>query len=91
MFMTLALGLGIFMGPVQAASRTLAGRLAPQGMVTQTFGLYAFTGKTVAFVGPLAYAGATHYFGTQQAGMFTIILFWIIGLGLLTMVREKAE
>ncbi len=91
MFMTLALGLGIFMGPVQAASRTLAGRLAPQGMVTQTFGLYAFTGKTVAFVGPLAYAGATHYFATQQAGMFTIILFWIIGLGLLTMVKEKAD
>ncbi len=90
-FTSLALGLGLFMGPVQAASRTMAGRLAPRGMVTQTFGLYAFTGKSVAFIGPLAYGAATHYYGLQQAGMFTIILLWIIGLGLLTMVEETRE
>jgi len=89
LFMSLAMGLGIFMGPVQAASRTLAGRLAPAGMVTQTYGLYAFTGKSVAFLGPIAYGAATHIYGTQQAGMFTIILFWVIGLGLLSMVEER--
>ncbi len=91
MFMMLALVLGAFMGPVQAASRTLAGRLAPHGMVTQTFGLYAFTGKSVAFMGPIAYGAATHYYGTQEAGMFTIILFWILGLGLLCMVSERRD
>lgn len=90
-FMALSLALGTFMGPVQAASRTLAGRLAPYGMVTQTFGLYAFTGKSVAFMGPIAFGAATHYYGSQEAGMFTIILFWIIGLGLLTMVEERRE
>ncbi len=89
MFMMLSMLLGLFMGPVQAASRTFAGRLAPSGMVTQTYGLYAFTGKAVAFIGPIAFGAATHYYGSQQAGMFTIILFWIIGLGLLTMVEEK--
>ncbi len=91
MFTGLALALGLFMGPVQAASRTLAGRLAPHGMVTQTYGLYAFTGKSVAFIGPLLYGAATHVYGTQQAGMFTIILLWIIGLGLLTLVEETRE
>jgi MFS transporter, UMF1 family len=90
-FILLAMGLGIFMGPVQAASRTLAGRLAPHGMVTQTYGLYAFTGKSVAFMGPLAYGAATHVYGTQEAGMFTIILFWILGLGLLSMVEERRD
>src|SRR5690606_32931955 len=65
-FMALALALGTFMGPVQAASRTLAGRLAPYGMVTQTYGLYAFTGKAVAFMGPIAYGAATHYYGSQE-------------------------
>ena len=88
-FMGLALLLGIFIGPVQAASRTLAGRLAPHGMINQTYGLYAFTGKSAAFMGPLAYAAATHYYHSQQAGMFTIILFWVIGLGLLSMVEER--
>lgn len=90
-FTALALALGLFMGPVQAASRTFAGRLAPHGMVTQTFGFYALTGKAVTFLGPLAFATATHYYNNQQAGMFTIILFWIIGLGLLSMVEEKRE
>lgn len=91
MFMMLAMGLGLFMGPVQAASRTLAGRLAPHGMVNQTYGLYAFTGKSVAFMGPLAYGAALHVYDSQQAGMFTIILFWVIGLGLLSMVEEKRD
>lgn len=90
-FMALAMVLGIFMGPVQAASRTLAGRLAPPNMVTQTYGLYSFTGKSVAFIGPLFYGAATHFYGTQQAGMFTIILFWVIGLGLLSMVEEARD
>lgn len=90
-FMMLAMGLGIFMGPVQAASRTMAGRLAPHGMITQTYGLYAFTGKSVSFIGPLAYGAATHFYGMQQAGMFTIILFWVIGLGLLGMVQERRD
>lgn len=90
-FMILSMGLGIFIGPAQAASRSFAGRLAPPGMVTQTFGLYAFTGKSVAFMGPLAYGAATHYYGTQNAGMFTIILFWIMGVGLLTWVKEERE
>jgi len=90
-FMLLSLGLGIFVGPAQAASRTLAGRLAPHGMVTQTYGLYAFTGKSVAFFGPLAYGFATEIYHTQSAGMFTIVLFWILGLGLLTMVMEKRD
>lgn len=90
-FMALSMGLGIFMGPVQAASRTLAGRLSPHGMINQTYGLYAFTGKSVAFMGPLAYGAALHVYGTQQAGMFTIILFWILGLGLLTLVKEGRD
>lgn len=91
LFMMLAFGMGVFIGPVQAASRTLAGRLAPHGMVTQTYGLYAFTGKSIAFMGPIAYGLATHAFGTQQAGMMSIVLFWILGLVLLIRVREGAD
>ncbi len=88
-FIMLAMALGIFIGPVQAASRTLAGRLSPPGMVTQTFGLYALTGKSVSFLGPMAYAAAVTAFGTQQAGMMTIVAFWLAGLALLVFVKEK--
>lgn len=88
-FTILACVLGIFIGPVQAASRTLAGRLAPPGMVTQTYGLYAFTGKSVTFLGPLAYGFATTMFDSQQAGMMSIILFWLVGVVMLTFVTEE--
>lgn len=88
-FTILACVLGIFIGPAQAASRTLAGRLAPPGMINQTFGLYAFTGKSVTFLGPLAYGWATSVFDSQQAGMMTIILFWIVGVVMLTFVTEE--
>ena len=88
-FMTLACVLGIFIGPVQAASRTLAGRLAPAGMINQTYGLYAFTGKSVTFLGPLAYGWATSVFDSQQAGLMSIILFWLVGVIMLVFVKEE--
>lgn len=87
-FMALALGLGLFIGPAQAASRTLAARLTPPAMAAQTYGLYAFTGKSIAFLGPLAFALATQAFDSQRAGIATILIFWLAGGALLVKVRE---
>jgi UMF1 family MFS transporter len=87
-FIALAIGLGIFVGPAQAASRTFMARLSPKGMETEMFGLYALSGKSVAFIGPILYAAATSAFGTQRAGLATILLAWISGGLLLTLVRE---
>lgn len=88
-FIALAMVLGIFIGPAQSASRTLAARLSSSETVTQTFGLYAFTGKSVAFFGPLFYGLATMAFDSQRAGMAIIILFWLIGMVVLRLVEEK--
>lgn len=88
-FIMLALVLGIFIGPAQAASRTLVARLSPLELVAQSFGIFNLTGKAVSFFGPLAFAAATQAFGTQKAGMVTIILFWAAGLALLAPVKES--
>lgn len=88
LFMVLAMALGIFIGPAQAASRTLAARLTPPEMAGQTYGLYAFTGKSIAFFGPLAFALATGFFHSQRAGIATILLFWLAGMIILHKVRE---
>ncbi len=87
-FMVMALALGIFIGPAQSAGRTLAARLSPPGMVAQTYGLYAFTGKAVSFCGPLAFGLAVSAFDSQRAGLATIILFWLAGAALLAKVKE---
>ena len=88
LFLILSLGLGIFMGPVQAASRTMISKLCPPDMITQGYGLYAFTGKSISFLGPLAFGVMTSVFGTQQAGMASIVLFWVVGLVILLKVKE---
>lgn len=89
-FIMLSLGLGIFMGPAQAASRTMVSKLCPKEMITQGYGLYAFTGKSISFIGPLLFGLMTSVFHTQQAGMASIIGLWFIGLLLLLKVKEKA-
>lgn len=88
-FILLAMALGIFIGPAQAASRTMVARLSPVGAMTQNYGLYALTGKTVSFLGPLCFALATSAFDSQRAGMATIIVFWLAGLAVLMLVKER--
>lgn len=78
-FFWLALGLGFFVGPTQSASRSLMTRLSPDAMETEMFGLYAMTGKSAAFLGPIFYAMATDFFGTQRAGLVTILAAWLLG------------
>ena len=89
MFIGLAMVLGIFLGPVQSASRTLAARLAPPAMVSQTYGFYGLTGKAVSFMGPLAFAVATQAFDSQRAGIATILVFWVVGMIVLSKVKEE--
>ncbi len=78
-FYASALMLGFFIGPVQSASRTMVARIAPQGKITESYGLYALSGRAVAFLGPFAFGLATSFTGSMAVGMATIIGFWIAG------------
>jgi UMF1 family MFS transporter len=87
-FWAIGMALGVFVGPAQAASRSMMARLAPAVMRTEMFGLYALSGKATAFLGPLAFGFATQLFDSQRAGMATILVFLGVGLVLLLPVRE---
>jgi UMF1 family MFS transporter len=76
-------------GPLQAASRTLLIRLAPQDRIAQYFGLFALTGKVTSFVGPLLIGVITAVTESQKAGMAVLVLFFVAGLLLLARVGEK--
>ena len=80
--------LGFAAGPLQAASRTLLIRLAPSDRITQHFGLFALTGKVTSFIGPLLVATVTTVTMNQKAGMVVLLAFFVVGLGLLTRVRD---
>lgn len=82
-FTALALGLGLFMGPVQAASRTYMLHAAPKGLENEMFGLYALSGKATAFLGPLMVALMSDFFASQRAGMGVVVVFLVIGLAMM--------
>lgn len=88
-FLVLALLLGLFIGPVQSSSRSLMARLAPKEKSAELFGLYAMTGKSIAFLGPLFFAFVTQITDSQRWGVATIIGFWMVGLVLILKVREQ--
>jgi UMF1 family MFS transporter len=86
-FWGLALALGIFMGPAQAASRTLMARLAPPGEAAAHFGLFALSGKVTGFLGPAVLAYVTAVTASQRAGMATVLGFLALGAVILATVR----
>ena len=81
---------GIFVGPNQAASRSLLGRFVPAEKETEFYGFFAFSGKAIAFMGPLLYALLTTRFGSQRYGIGVIIVFFLVGGLILATVDEKA-
>ncbi|MGD8589990.1 MAG: MFS transporter [Chromatiales bacterium] len=81
--------LGVFVGPVQAACRSYLARSAPIHLRSQMFGLFAFSGKATAFLGPLLVGWMTAWYGSQRAGMSVIIILLLSGF--LLMLSVPAE
>jgi UMF1 family MFS transporter len=75
-------------GPLQAASRTLLIRIAPQDRIAQYFGLFALTGKVTSFIGPLLIGLVTAATASQKMGMAVLVVFFVAGLALLARVKE---
>jgi UMF1 family MFS transporter len=86
-FWVLAMALGIFMGPAQAASRTLMAQMAPEGQCASHFGLFALSGRITGFLGPAALAAVTAISGSQALGMSTVLVFLALGAVILATVR----
>ncbi len=81
--------MGIFVGPNQAASRSLMGRFVPPRLENEFFGFFAFSGKLTAFMGPLLLGVLTQSTGSQRAGVAAVLGFFVIGLALILTVDEE--
>jgi UMF1 family MFS transporter len=89
LFLAFAILVGLVAAPVQASSRSLLARLAPEDKMTQYFGLFAFSGKVTAFMAPFSVALVTEATGSQRAGMAVIAVFILGGIALMLPVREQ--
>lgn len=89
LFWALALGLGLFFGPAQAASRAFMARLAPPRESAAWFGLFALSGRITGFVGPAVLAAVTAATQSQRLGMATVLAFLGLGAAILATVKER--
>lgn len=76
-----------FVGPTQAASRSLLTRLTPPSQQGEIFGLYATTGRVASFLSPLAWSLFLLWFGGIVYGVLGIGVILLIGLVMLLFVR----
>jgi len=85
-FWGFAMAIGVFVGPLQAASRSHLARVAPEHLRSQMFGLFTFSGKATAFAGPLLVGAVTAATASQRWGMSTIVVFFAVGFLLMLTV-----
>ena len=87
-FWVAGVGVGFFLGPNQSASRSLMGRLVPKQHESEFFGFFALSGKVTAFAGP-SLLGALSDAYSQRVGVFSVLLFFLVGGVLLLRVDER--
>ena len=88
-FWAAGLGLGLFVGPVQSASRSFLARVAPEGREGEIFGLYATTGRAVSFLAPGLFALFVSLTGDTRLGILGLVLILTAGLVLMLPVKAK--
>jgi UMF1 family MFS transporter len=92
LFWIFGLAIGIFVGPVQASSRSYLARVAPEEMRTEMFGLFALSGKLTSFLGPFLVGWLTLATGSQRMGMSAVIGLLVLGLiGMLFVPAAKTK
>lgn len=79
--------LTIFVGPAQAASRSLLARVTPAGRESEIFGLWATTGRAASFISPALFALFVAVAGVQYWGILGVVLVVAVGLVLMLLVK----
>lgn len=80
---------GSVMGATQSTSRSMMSKLTPFDRKTEFFGFYSFFGKSSAIVGPLIFGLVSYLTGTQKYAILSICFFFIVGLIILSFVKDN--
>jgi UMF1 family MFS transporter len=80
-----------FVGPAQAASRSLLARVSPPGREGEIFGLYATTGRAASFLAPAMWTMMIALTGATIWGTVGIIAVVLAGLIMMLFVRTPAD
>ena len=87
-FYMLATVIGMVQGGVQSLSRSLFGRMIRPEESGEYFGLFNLVGRFASILGPLVVAVGVTLTGNSRYGMTGLLILFIIGGGLLFLVKE---
>jgi UMF1 family MFS transporter len=88
-FFAMAVAVGLVQGGVQSLSRSLFGRLIPEGKNAEYFGFYNMMGKFATVFGPLLVAVVASIAHDSRLANASIVILFIVGGGLLLRVPVK--
>lgn len=83
----MGVAIGVVLGGSQAAARSLYAVMIPPERSGEFFALYAVVGKAAALIGPAVF-GLVSQFAGLRAGIASLLIFFLIGGGLLLTVNE---
>ena len=78
-FYVLAILIGLFMGGIQALSRSLYTRIIPPDKSAEFFGFYNMLGKFSAVIGPILLGSISLMTGNVRIGLMSIVVLFIGG------------
>ena len=79
---------GLFIGPIQSASRVFITKSIDKNNQASGFGLFALSGKLTSFIGPLLVSTVTFISNSQRIGFSSAIFLLLLGLIILINVRK---
>jgi UMF1 family MFS transporter len=88
-FFLLAFLVGTVQGGTQALGRSLFASMVPRHKSGEFFGFYAVFERFGAIIGPLVFGAVVAATGSSRLAILSIISFFVVGAGLLTLVNVK--
>ena len=79
----------IVLGGSQALSRSLFSQMLPADHEAEYFGFYEISERGTSWLGPLAFAAAVQLTGSQRIAIVSLIIFFVVGLILLSTVNVR--
>ena len=79
---------GLFIGPIQSASRVVITSMLNKNNQGKGFGLFATSGKLTSFVGPLLVGTVTFLTASQRIGFSAAIILLLSGLIILLNIKK---
>lgn len=88
-FMLLGAIIAIVLGSSQALSRSLFAQMIPKGRESEFFGFYEVSERGTSWLGPFVFGLVLDNTGSYRGAILSLILFFFIGLVLLSRVNVR--